>query len=1184
MPEFTDAQKRAINESGRTLLISAAAGSGKTTTLTERIIRSICRAEDPTPLDRLLVVTFTKESAADLRARISRALEAELAKDGANAFLAHQITLLPSAKIGTIDSFLLNLVKQNYAALGLSPSFRMADEAENAAIAAAQMEALLDDCYDNPSSTLCGGPEGFASLVGLLCGIKSDGQLSEILLSLYEKLDAYPRGAAALFDREAELREYAKDDFFACPLGGRVEREVCDLFLCYKEQYEYALEVIRADEKLAVAYEPMFNEDYIGILKVLSALETGYAAAYDEVQSIAFSRLGSYRPKGDPHPQIDFVKTMRNDFKKAAAACRDNYFSTDADALRVCLVQTADAAHGIGELLCEYERRARAEKRRRGVCSFSDVTRYALRLLTTEEGGDSPLAVEQKSAYDAVYIDEYQDVNAVQDRIFRAVSKPDNLFMVGDIKQSIYGFRGAEPTIFAELRNKYPLIDEAKDGESATIFMSENFRCSKEVVDFTNLLFDRLMPAISPETGYAAQDALVYSKRGDSFAVPVKIVLCETPPKDAPSPERNTEAEYIADEIDRLVRFEKKQDGSRIRYGDIAILLRSMKGFAAECADVLRTRGIPVAANASANLLDAPEVQIFLDLLGAVDNPRRDVSLAGVLLSPLCGVSTDLLAKLRKGAGAKRLYTTVREYLAEDGEASTDREKLAAFSDLLAGFRSMARCMSASDLIEEMRDTLAFDARVCGADALRRANIDLLCEAARGAAAQGYGSLSDFLRYIRSVENDVKNPLAAAKPETDSADAVRFMTVHGSKGLEYPVVFLCNTAKAYNMRDADATPIYSAAGGFGLQLRDATGFCRYDNLVRKSVALCVRDKGCEEELRLLYVALTRARERLYMTASVSKPEKEIADAETESRFGSPYLPRMKRSYLSLALFASRGAYPFVETRVRHFDEVGGGAQTETEAETEAETEPLDTDALRALDERLAWRYPHAARTKIPAKFAVSLLYPDILDDALSPFPADAERLPPMKDAPRFALEKDADGARRGTATHLFMQFFDFTYAAENGAAAELRRLVENRFITPEDAALVNLAEVECFLRSPLFAEMRAAKKLYREQRFNLRLPAADFAEDAALREELADEQILVQGVIDCFWYGEDDEITLIDYKTDRLYGTREEKEQKLRDAHSRQLSYYVKAIEQLCGKPPARVLLYALALGDAVEL
>ena len=198
MPEFTDAQKRAINESGRTLLISAAAGSGKTTTLTERIIRSICRAEDPTPLDRLLVVTFTKESAADLRARISRALEAELAKDGANAFLAHQITLLPSAKIGTIDSFLLNLVKQNYAALGLSPSFRMADEAENAAIAAAQMEALLDDCYDNPSSTLCGGPEGFASLVGLLCGIKSDGQLSEILLSLYEKLDAYPRGAAAL--------------------------------------------------------------------------------------------------------------------------------------------------------------------------------------------------------------------------------------------------------------------------------------------------------------------------------------------------------------------------------------------------------------------------------------------------------------------------------------------------------------------------------------------------------------------------------------------------------------------------------------------------------------------------------------------------------------------------------------------------------------------------------------------------------------------------------------------------------------------------------------------------------------------------------------------------------------------------------------------------------------------------
>lgn len=1183
MPDFTKAQQRAIDERGRTLLISAAAGSGKTTTLTERIIRSICHAENPTPLDRMLIVTFTKESAADLRVRISRALEGALARDGANEFLAHQVTLLPSAKIGTIDSFLLNLVRQNYAALGLSPGFRMTDEAENAAISVEQMEALLDDCYDNPDSKLCGGSAGFAALVDLLCGMKSDGRLSEILLSLAEKLDAYPRGAAALFDREAELMEYAKGDFFACPLGARVGREVRELFSCYKEQYEYVLELIRADEKLAIAYEPMYAEDYAGILEMLTALETGYEAAYDKIGKIAFSRLGSYRAKDGAHPRIEYIKSMRGDYKKAVANSLDSYFSTDADTLRACLLQTADAAHKIGELLCEYERRAREAKRRRGVCSFSDVTRYALGLLTTE-GGDSSLADELKNAYDAVYIDEYQDVNAVQDRIFRAVSKPDNLFMVGDIKQSIYGFRGAEPTIFAELRNRYPLIDKATDGEAATIFMSENFRCSKEVVDFTNLLFDRLMPAISPETGYATEDALVYSKRGDAFAVPVKIVLCEPPPKDSPLYGRNTEADYIAEEIDRLVRFEKKQDGSRIRYGDIAILLRSMKGFAVECADALRARGIPVAASASANLLDAPEVRIFLDLLGAVDNPRRDVCLAGALLSPLCGVSFDLLAVLRKNANGKRLYTTVREYLAEVTEPSADREKLAAFSELLSELRSMARCISAADLIEEIRTVLAFDARVCGADALRRANIDRLCEAARSAAAQGYGALSDFLRYIRSVENDVKKPLAAAKPETDTADAVRFMTVHGAKGLEYPVVFLANSSKAYNMADSDATPIYSAAGGFGLQLRDETGFCRYDNLVRKSVALTVRDKNCEEELRLLYVALTRARERLYMTASVAKPEQLLADSETESRFRSTYLPRAKRSYLSLALLAASGEHSFAETQIRRFDDADGVSAAKVESDAAPIEELLDEDALRALDARLSWRYQHSARTKIPAKLSVSLLYPDILDDALSPLPVDAERLPPMQDAPRFLSEKEADGARRGTATHLFMQFFDFTYAAENGAKAELRRLTEKHFISPEDAALVNIGEVDAFLCSPLFGEMRAASKLYREQRFNLRLPAADFAEDDALRRELANEQILVQGVIDCFWYDKDGEITLVDYKTDRLYGTRAEKEKKLVDAHSRQLSYYVKAVEQLCGKPPKRVLIYALALGGTIEL
>lgn len=1186
MPEFTRAQTRAIEEDGRTLLISAAAGSGKTTTLIERIIRSVCRKDHPIPLDRLLIVTFTRAAAAELRLRISRALTDALAKSGNDPFLARQVTLLPSAKIGTIDSFYLDLVRRNYAALGLSPAFRIADAGEAALIAREQMEALIDDCYDDRAGDIAGGTVGFAALANLLCGTKDDN-LADILLSLAEKLDAYPRGAAALFDREDEMRVYAAGDFFACPLGARIEREVRDVFLYMKERYAYVLALIRADEKLSLAYDPAFSEDYAGILRMLNALDTGYAAAFDAIRSIGFSRLGSYRQKDNPHPSLAFIKSVREDYKDTVKGFLSGWFATDAATLADCLFRTADAAHAIGGLLCEYERRARLEKQRRGVCDFADITRYALSLLTDADDNDTPLADTMKEAYDAIYIDEYQDVNAVQDRIFRAIAKPDNRFMVGDIKQSIYGFRGAEAAIFAGLRSSFAPIDDAAPGESATIFMSENFRCSREVVDFTNLLFARLMPAISPETGYTEGDALIYGKRGDRFPVPVQFFLCEKPPKDAPDAGRPVEAERIADEIEQLVRYGEKQDGSRIRYGDVALLFRSLKGTAADCSAVLRARGIPVETDAGANLLDAPEIQILVCLLETIDNPRRDISLAGVLLSPLCGVSYDRLALLRRRADGKRLYETIRDYLAaddtENADADDDRARLAAFFADLAQFRAMARCLRAPELIEEICDRLAYVARVCGADRLRRANVERLIEAARGAASGGRGSLSDFLRYLRRVEADAKTPLAAAKPDGSAQDAIHIMTIHQSKGLEYPVVFLADAGKTYNTRDADASPIYSAAGGFGLRLRDESGFCLYDNLVRKSVSLAVRDRNREEELRLLYVALTRARERLYITATLPDPEKAIALAEIESRFTSPYVLRDKQDFLSLALIASRGEHAFVETHTVRPGKRHGDAAVQEKTPAASAPAP-DAAALRALSARLSFRYPHEARTKIPAKIAVSLLYPDILDDTLSALPIDEDHLPPMKETPRFLADRQSDAARRGTATHLFMQFFDFAYAAKNGAAAELRRLCDARFLTPEDAALVNLPEVETFLRSPLFAKMRAAKRIFREQRFNLRLCAADFATDRDLRAALADEHILVQGVIDCFFYDEKGNIILVDYKTDRLHGGRAEAEQELRQKHARQLGYYAKAVEALCGKLPACVLLYSLALGGTVAL
>ncbi len=1177
MAKLTAAQQRAVDEQSKTLLISAAAGSGKTTTLIQRILSQVTRTEDTVMLDRLLIVTFTKAAASELRLRISAALSEAIAAAGDNELLAEQISLLPSAKISTIDSFCLDLVRANYAALGISPAFRIADPGESALLANEVMERLINTCYDDENSRICGGPDGFARLVGILLGNGDDRGLADILLSLYETLSAYPEGAGALLREAEQLRACAEEDFFQSAHGKRIETHIRGMLAHFKNAYRACLTVIDAEPALAKAYSPAFTEDFTGIVNAEQALDNGYAAGRDAIRAITFSRLGSYR--GEKSSMLERIKETRNSYKKQITAVIDGYLSTSAEQLKADILTTAGVCQALGELLITFEEKLETEKKRRNVCDFSDLSRYTLRLLVDENGKDTPFAKAQKQLYDAVYIDEYQDVNAVQDRIFAAISTETNGFMVGDIKQSIYAFRGAEPSIFARLRYAFPPIDAAEASPNATVFMSENFRCGKEIVDFTNTVFDTLMPLLSPDMHYTVEDALVFRKSAvPEEARPVEIVLTEKPPKDAPDADRNTEAEFIAEEILRLTRAENKMNGDPITFDDIAILMRSPKGKADVFSATLRAHGIPVYTETSENLLTQSEIEILLCLLEAIDNPRRDIALTGALLSPLCGIRCDTLATIRKDVRDERLITTLRRY---EGEES---EKISVFLAKLTELRRMARYMHAGELCDAIYTELALHARLCGDDPLRRANLEKFRQLAYAAAGNGNGSLSAFLRYLRAADKNAKAQLTAAKPGGETRGAVRIMSVHQSKGLEYPVVFFADTAKAYNLRDADASPLYTHAAGFGMRLRDESGYCVYDTLLRKSVALSKRRAEKEEELRLLYVALTRARERLYMTAMVPDPEKLCGDMAFAADFLSEYTALAEKDHLSLALLALPAEeVPFVKVRTLPYslphETVAVTATAETN-ETAEETATL----VSIFEERFAYRYPDTPRTRIPAKLSISRLYPDILDDVILEEVISEERLPQVVKAPRFITGAEVDAAKRGTATHLFMQFFDFAYARTNGAESELQRLTDARFLTAEDAALVNLDEVKTFLASPLFADMCRAKRIYREQRFNLTLPAADFATDVGLKEALAGETVLVQGVIDCFFYTEDGDIVLVDYKTDRLPKDRAAAEEKLRAAHSRQLAYYKRAIEEICDKAPKHTLIYSLCLGDAIPV
>ena len=1176
---FTPAQESAINEQSKTLLVSAAAGSGKTTTLIERILRSVTRKDNPLMLDRLLVVTFTKAAASELRLRISAALSNAIAESGGDEVLARQIALLPSAKISTIDSFCLNLVRSNFAALGLSPSFRMADDGESALIASETMEQLINECYDDANSKICGGPRGFAALVDTLLGASDDKRLSGILLALGEKLAAYPKGAAALYEREKELREYAKHDFFECEHGKRIEKFLLSFFEYYRRGYLYCLDIIALNEKLAKAYSPYYEEDLHNIFAIEKALKEGYSSGKAAIEGLTFSSIkGGYR--GDKDENFFFVKEFRNEFKDRVTKLIKPYVESDNETVSEALIETADICHNIADFLCEYERRAEAEKKRRGICDFSDLSRYTLRMLVDENGEDTPFALSQKELYDAVYIDEYQDVNAVQDRIFEAISTKTNRFMVGDIKQSIYGFRGAEPAIFAKMRRAYPALCES-DGDGAAVFMSENFRCNKEVIDFTNLIFDRLMPLISPEMNYSESDALVFKKVCESDAsTPVRIVIAEKPPKDASDADRHTETEFITSEIQRLVASEVKDNGEPFKYGDIAILIRSRK-YLDTYAQSLRDIGIPVYTETAEDLLMQSEVMIVRCMLDAIDNPRRDIALCGALLSPLCGLDCDFVANLRKNAPKERLITTLRRYLESESE-SEEKSKALFFMEQLSEFRRMSRFLSAGELIDELYTRYAVYARLCASSTARRANLDRFKSIAYSFGGESR-SLCEFMRYLKSIETNATATLKAARPGVDTSDAVRIMTVHQSKGLEFPVVFYADTLKEYNLQDAWLSPIYSGDAGFGIKLRDKSGFAVYDTLLRKSISLAVTRVNKEEELRLLYVALTRARERLYMTAMSASPEVLITDARSRSEFITEYAADKLTNHLELALLATANSgSPSVTFETVPYVPISDG--TETEEVEENEETYADESMVKLLKERFDYRYPHPARTKIPAKLAISRLYPDILDDTILSEKIELKKQAKPLDSPKFINSEENDAAKRGTATHLFMQFFDFENAAKNGACAELERLTERNFLSKADAALVNLDEVSVFLKSELFEKMRNASRIYREQRFNLTLDAADFAEDEGLKASLAGENVLVQGVIDCFFYDDDGEIVLVDYKTDRLPKNRAVAEQKLREVHSSQLKYYAYAIEEICGKAPKSTLIYSLCLGDTVEI
>ncbi|MBR2351271.1 MAG: UvrD-helicase domain-containing protein [Clostridia bacterium] len=1177
---WTDEQSLAINTRDRTLLISAAAGAGKTATLTERIIRSLLDEEKPENINEMLIVTFTKAAVAELRERIGKALRDAVLANPDNPRLRAQLALLPGAKIQTIDSFCVDILRKNCDRVGVSPAFRIPDEAEARLLAISTVERLIDQVYDGFLPEVA-SPEDFEELADGLTDTRGMSELSDVLLKLYDEFVNVEEGVDAL---RAIAEQYNLAD------GGSIEGSKVFAFAITR-LHEMAAHYSALYRKTLAKLNP--ETDKAGKHAEMCCAEIDYLTRIIEAKSYSVCHELLCRTERAPKTtrrgaseEGRFVVSIREALDEDIKHFNEKIFFMPESEITSLFAGLYRRVSVLYRFLAHFDRVFMAEKRRLAICEFSDISRYAYICLW--DGAPTETARSEAERYSSIYIDEYQDVNGIQNRIFEAISRPDNRFMVGDIKQSIYGFRGARPEFFAEMKKSFPELKDSGPGGSASIFMSKNFRSESPVIDFVNEVFDKLFDLTRDSIGYRDGDRLVCGKaehRREPF--PEVHVLPKV------TGDHSGEPRFVADRIAELTAGETKISGAPITAADVAILLRSDKGRVAEFATALTDKNIPAKLPDDKNFFLSAEILLAISLLTAVDNPRKDVYLASLMRSPLFDFSLDELIIIRRGApSATSLYDALLAYLEENPEYTKGRD----FVDTLQKYRRLAEGQPVDRVIARLyRETgltsLASDAA--------RANLDLFYEYARSFEASSFKGLYNFIRYLGNVIN--RDMSLDEKQDAYTEDTVKIITAHKSKGLEFPVVFLADAAKNMSKRDTGRL-YYADSFACSMSVRTDSGLALLENPVNNVIADYNARLDFEEELRVLYVALTRAVERLYVvgTSPSVDAEKFMNSIEFLKETLTPYSVYKLPSYLA-AIMVSGGLC----SRLVWEEMPASEEQTEDEKSDEACTEDkceetdLPEEASFTEDELLArfdFEYPDVSLTKLPRKLSVSGLHPTVLDGSEEEpirifIDADREEKPhgDLGKKPKFMLDTDPDdSAKRGIATHLFMQFCDLENLAKNGSQAELDRLVLGEFISREDAARVRLDEIELFARSGLIEEMRGAKKIYRELRFNVRFPASRFTADAEKREAYADRTLLVQGVIDCIVERESGELLLIDYKTDRL--TKRELEnralatEKLTRSHASQLSYYRMAVEKMFGRPPVSVAVYSLPLGDTVEI
>lgn len=1177
---WTTDQRHAIECRKGSVLVSAAAGSGKTAVLVERVIRRLTDKDNPCSAEDLLIVTFTRAATAQMREKIGAAILKRLSEDPTDRHLRRQYMLLPFAKICTIDSFCNDLVRENFHALGISPDYSLLDNETAVIMKNDVCEAMLERAYEEDSDGR------FSELSDMMSSGSSDEDFAKLIIKMYDISTAYPFPDLWL---DSLIGEYSQPDINKSRWGGIIKKYVCDMLDYCVFSSRDVMTAMESDPIVADAYGAAVQNDINMYAELREKINSDWDEALEAFKTVKYMSLGRV-PKGYESETKNVVTTARKKLKdllKKVPGIMCVSSEEHADDMRLL----RDPVTKLIELVKQFGREYSAEKDKMNSADFSDILHRALNLLAVSDGSGgyikTDLARELSSHYVEILVDEYQDINEAQDMIFRAISADENnLFTVGDVKQSIYRFRQAMPEIFLRRRSTTHSFESGKYPLGITL--GSNFRSRVGVTSCVNYIFRQLMSTEAGELEYDDSEALNAAAKYPERDTP-DCELHVVTDKGNRADTLEAQARYVAKYIERTVREGKMlvTKGGALHpasYGDFCILLRTAKNVSSVYANALSERGIPVFSPETGGFFEAAEISFILSLLRVLDNPVQDIPLAAVMLSPLFGFSAGELADIRASA-KERLEAGETETLYRSVTASADEgsKKAAAFLIKIESLRRLSLTLSAGELVHRVCEETGFDA-IVGAmpdGERRRLNIGLLCDYAEKYEAAGNLGLSGFIRFIDKVARTSGDLATAARP-SENADIVRIMTVHQSKGLEFPICILADMQHAFNERDNTESVLISSSAGLGMKRRTEDGISVYDTASRRAAVITSERMGRSEEMRVLYVALTRAKENLVMVTSVPNPEKGLAKVAVECGIGeraNPFAVLRMNNFSDLVL-AALMRHPaadelrklsgvdvpiFLSEKDRFKLKVvvsdSESFMTESANEQKIAAKPVFFNEVQA---RLDYSDPRSVLSSVPAKRAAS----DGSERGINREYFASSR-------PAFMSSGGLTPAQRGTATHKFMQFSNYA-AARAGIESELARLVDGGFLSEDEGKAVNIGAAKRFFMSPLAERIFASDNVMREKKFAALFPAKFFYPE--LTGEAAEEKIVVQGIADCVFV-EDGELVIVDYKTDTGVDA-----EALLDRYSAQLEIYREALSQALGMPVKETLLYSFFMNSTVKV